>query len=115
MPNVTISATTFDPSGAVTIKALPSSDYGTTARRMNRIATLDGGSVTNDFGFSEADKTMRIDWQQDRATDEAVERMVQLHARVYLSTNRGMWLAAVESFRPGNTSQLNLMPVEKLA
>ena len=51
MPNVTISAITFDPSGVVTIKALPSSDYGTTARRMNRIATLDGGSVTNDFGF----------------------------------------------------------------
>lgn len=115
MPNVTISATTYDPSGAVTIKALPSSDYGTTARRMNRIATLDGGAVTNDYGFSEADKTVRIDWRQDSATDDAVERMVQLHSRVYLATNRGMWLAAVESFRPGETSQLTLLPVEKLA
>lgn len=115
MPLITLAASTFDPNGHITINALPSSDYGSTTRRMNRVATLDGGAAFNDFGFSEADKTMRIDWKQNKETDDSVERMAQLYAQVYLMTSRGMWLVAIESYRPGETSQLTLLPVEKLA
>ncbi len=58
---VTLSTTTFDLDGHITIDALPAStDLGEVRRRMNRVATLDGGAAFNDAGYSEADRTIRL-------------------------------------------------------
>ena len=70
----------------------------------------------NDFGFSEADRTLRLRWGATRALDAAVERLVQLYARVHLATNQGFFVVAVEAYVPGNTqSTLSLLVAEKLA
>ena len=114
---VTLSPLTFDPLGGVTLAAMPDQTTGETRRRMNRIATLDGGAVFNDFGFSEADRTIVLRWQvQSAAQEAAVQRLVQLYARVHVSTPQGFWLAALEVYAPGvKESSLSLLVVEKLA
>ena len=87
-----------------------------TARRVNRVATLDGGAVVNDFGQSEADRTIELRWRPRSAADEArVERLVRLYNRLHLATARGVWLAAPERYVPGaNESRLTLLCVAKL-
>lgn len=114
---VTLSSLTFDPAGSVPIDVLPNQTFGEARRRMNRVPTLDGGAVFNDFGFSEADRTLALRWPvRSPATEAAVERLVQLYARVHVATPRGMYLAAIESYAPGaDESTLTLLVAEKLA
>ena len=113
--NVTISSLTFDPVGFVTIPALASSDFGETKRRMSRVATLDGGAAFNDFGFSEADKTMVVEWAYSPAIDDAIEYMAQTYAVVNVATPRGLWQAAIETYSKTQPSRITLMPVAKIA
>jgi hypothetical protein len=114
---VTLSPLEFDPLGSVTLDAMPDQTMGETRRRMNRIATLDGGAVFNDFGFSEADRTISLRWKvRSRAQEGAVERLVQLYARVHVATPQGFYLAGLEVYVPGaQESGLVLLVVEKLA
>ncbi len=112
-----LSTLTFDPLGAVVIDCLPTTTLGESRRRMNRIATLDGGAVFNDFGFAEADRSIELRWRPRSAThEEAVDRLVQLYAQIRLATTAGCWLVAPETYTPGATeSRLSLLAVTKLA
>jgi len=114
---VTLSTLTFDPLGTVVLDVLPEQTFGETRRRMNRVATLDGGAVFNDFGHTEADRTLSLRWLvQSAAAEAAIERLVQLYARVHVATPRGFYLAALESYNPGATeSTLTLLVADKLA
>lgn len=113
---VTLSPLTFDPLGAVSLHATPDTDMGTHTRRMNRVATLDGGAVFNDFGFSQQDRSIRLVWQPTAALHASIERLVQLYGRVHLATQQGFFVVAIESYAPGNTqSTLSLLVAEKLA
>lgn len=113
---VTISALVFDPYGSVTLSVKPDQTMGESRRRMNRVATLDGGAVFNDFGFSEADRSIELKWQvRSKAQEEAVIRLLQLYAKVHLSTRDGVYLAALETYKPGATeSALTLLVSQKL-
>lgn len=110
-----LSTLTFDPIGAVALQCLPETTTGETRRRMNRIATLDGGAVFNDFGQSESDRTIELRWRPTDAETEAnVERLVKLYAQLHLATARGCWLVAPETYTPGVTeSRLVLLVVRK--
>lgn len=114
---VTLTTITFDPLGVVEIDALPSSTPGETRRRMNRIATLDGGAVFNDFGYAEADRTIELRWAPRSAAHEAaLERLAQLYVQVRVAMPGGCYLAAPESYKPGaSESTLTLLVSEKLA
>jgi len=113
----TLTALTFDPLGVVEIDALPTSNTGESRRRMNRVATLDGGAVFNDFGFSEADRSIELRWVPRSAEHEAsIARLVELYAQIRLSMPAGCYLAALETYRPGaDESSLTLLVREKLA
>ena len=114
---VVLSSLTFDPAGSVALDARPGQTFGESRRRMNRVATLDGGAVFNDFGFAEADRSISLTWRVRSAAQEAaVDRLVQLYARVHVATPQGFWLAALELYNPGPTeSSLSLLVVSKLA
>ena len=113
---VTLSTTTFDLDGAIEIDALETSDLGETRRRMNRIATLDGGVVFNDFGATDGDRTIRLQWTpQDAATEAAIVRLVRLYQRLRISCPDGVYLAAPESYKSmQNLSTMTLLIAEKL-
>ena len=112
---VILSAQTFDLSGHVALDCLPATNSGALSRRMNRVATLDGGAAFNDFGFSEGDRTIELRWvQYDTAVDALVARLVRLHRFVYVSMPDGLWLAAPESYQPGAAeSTLTLLAASK--
>lgn len=117
MPQVTLTPLMFDPLGGVTLDVVPDQTLGETRRRMNRIATLDGGAVFNDFGFSESDRTITLRWRvRSRAQEAAVQRLVQLYARAHVATAQGFYLAALELYTPGvQESTLSLLVVDRLA
>lgn len=115
---VTLSTTTFDLDGYVTIDALPAStDLGEVRRRMNRVQTLDGGAAFNDAGYSEADRTIRLQWTpQDAASEALVARLVRLYQRLRISCSDGVFLAAPESYKSSSTvSTMSLLVAEKLS
>jgi len=111
-----LATTTFDLDGALTLRALASSDFGETRRRMNRIATLDGGVVFNDFGATDGDRTIRLQWvPQDAASEAQIARLVRLYQRLRISCPDGVYLAAPESYKSSqNLSTMTLLIAEKL-
>lgn len=111
-----LAATTFDLDGALVLRVLPASDFGETRRRMNRIATLDGGAVFNDFGATDADRIIRLEWRPASAAQEAqVERLTRLYSRLRLSCRDGLYLVAPESYKASpNQSVMTLLVVENL-
>lgn len=115
--NIQLTAIDFDLLGHVSLRVNPDSDIGETSRRNNRIATLDGGAVLNDGGFSEADRTMTLRWKTlSNAQRQAVDRMVKLHSLFRVSTPDGVFSAAPGPHRATpNDSSLSLFVMEKLA
>ncbi len=110
---IALSTPTFDLDGYVEIDA--TIDTGSQRRRVNRIATLDGGAVLNDFGYSEADRTMVAEWTfKDAATEVIVARMVRLYSRLALSCGDGVFTVAPESYKATSEgSTLTLLIVSK--
>ena len=113
----TISATTADTAGHIALDVLDDNTDGDVGRRVARIATLDGGAVVTDAGYTDADRTIELAWVPRTASFEAsVSRMVQSYSRVHVSTRSGFFLAAPEIYRPGaEESVLRLLVLEKLS
>jgi len=116
MNRVTLSTVDFDPAGFIEIDATPDTNEGEAKRRVTRSPTLDGGAAFNDFGFSEADRTITVKWTPVQAVDDGVARLLQLHSRVIVSVGTGVYLAAPETYRPGvDQSTLRLLVASKLS
>ena len=62
----TLSSPSADYAGHVQIDIRPVIESGTVARRVSRIATLDGSAVVNDGGYSDTDRTIDLRWQAAR-------------------------------------------------
>ena len=112
-----LSSITWDPAGHVVLAAFADSALGETRRRVNRIATLDGGVVTNDRGYSEGDRTIELTWRPLSAAQEAaVDRLVRTYTRLCVSVLPGCYLAAPEIYTPGaEESKLRLLVISKLS
>lgn len=92
-----LSTPLFDPMGAIALNELPDSDMSGVSRRINRVATLDGGSVLNDRGHAPSDRTFAIRWRiRERAEMDAVKRLVRLHGRVRVANREGVFMGAPE-------------------
>lgn len=111
-----LSTLTFDLDGAVMLSLLPDSGRAETARRMNRVATLDGGAVVNDMGHSYADRTVTLRFAaDDPVVFASVERLVRLYGRLRLTDDDGVYLVAPERLRPANDAhELTLLVLDRL-
>jgi hypothetical protein len=112
-----LSTLTFDLDGFIEVSTSDKMTSGDTRRRVNRIATLDGGVAVNDFGFTDADRTINMIWQPvSRAVEDAIDRLVQTYDRLHVSTRAGVFLAAPETYTPGAAeSRLRLLVIEKVS
>lgn len=94
-----LSSLTYDLSGALIVKALNHSDVPNVFRRVARTATLDGGAVLYDNGFSHGDRTVVV---QSIANSEAerasLKYFVETYGSIYVSTYDGVFLGAPESY-----------------
>jgi hypothetical protein len=97
---LTISAPIFDIDGSAVIANPNQSGLVEFNKRVSRIATLDGGAAFNDFGYSDADRTLSIDFLP--ANEEqlnTVKALSQKYSRLIVSFSDGCFLGAPESFR----------------
>jgi len=112
----TLSAITIDPAGYVEIDALPTTSDGETKRRVTRSSTLDGGSVINDGGYTEADRIVMLRWQPTVAAHDAVTRLMQLYSLINVGTRSGVYQAALDTYTPGtDEATLRLLVLSKLS
>ena len=113
----TISTQVWDAQGYIELDVLPGQTVGETRRRMNRVATLDGGAVVNDSGFSEADRTIDLKWKPSvEALEVLVDRLVRFYGRLNVSTRSGFYETAVEAYTPSDDeSTLRLLVLSKLS
>ena len=112
-----LSTPTYDLDGVVSIEVAPQdADFGETRRRMNRVATLDGGVAVNDFGHSEGDRTISLEWAATQQEEATVTRMVKLYPRLRLSCRIGFFDVVPESlsFSAGR-ARLTLLAIQKLS
>jgi len=113
---VILSAREHDPLGSIAIEAKPSSRWGRTERRVNRVKTLDGGYALNDFGSAACDRDLLLIWQSDPIIDESVARLVRTYAQLYCSAAAGFFLVAPSALETrNNLSQLDLLVLSQIA
>lgn len=68
----------------------------------------------NDFGFSEADRTIELRWlPTSQAQIQQAATLVQRHSRVLVGMPDGLWLAAPERFKPTATECSITLLVER--
>jgi hypothetical protein len=116
MRHAHLSTLTFDLEGAVMLTLLPDTERGEVSRRMNRVATLDGGAVVNDSGHSYADRTVTLRFAADEpVVFAAVERLVRLYGRLRLTDDDGVFLVAPQRLKPAiDAHELTLLVLERL-
>lgn len=117
MPLNTLSTPTFDTLGFIELQTVANQVDGDTRRRVSRIATLDGGAVVTDGGYSDSDRVLELAWVPDNAQREAaVRRLVELYQQAQIATRTGVYLVALESYTPGvEESTLRALVIRKLS
>ena len=94
MAVIGLASLTYDADGARFIKQSPDVDNDNNAggRRCSRVATLDGGAIMNDSGYSAADRTYTVKTRDDTGDIAAwAERIVQTYSTVSLATKHGFF------------------------
>lgn len=84
----------YDTDGFRSLKQQPDQDYDNqqVSRRCSRVATLDGGAVVTDFGYSAADRTYTIKTvADDSALTLWAERIVKTYSSVHIATAYGFF------------------------
>lgn len=113
---IVLSTLLFDPDGVMRIDEIADSDVGAITRRVNRVATLDGGAVVNDSGYSPADRTFKIRWRADDASYQSASRLVRLYPQLRVTTDEGVFIGAPSNLeRRGGIATLTILALEQSA
>lgn len=103
---IALATLTIDPFGAQLLTLRPGgANLGDTARRVSRIATLDGGASILDGGYTDTDRTIVVDLAgQDRSTIDALKYLFQVHSSLIVMTEDGAFAAAPERISVNSSS-----------
>jgi len=89
-----LSTRTFDLAGAIIIRELPGeSDLEVFERRLSKTATLDGGVVVEDRGYTHGDRTFTVVAPTSIALRDALSYLTQSYSELVVSTAGGVFLA----------------------
>jgi hypothetical protein len=92
---VGISTITYDADGARVIAQDPTQEFTNfeVSRRCTRTATLDGGAVVDDSGYSAADRSHTVKTRDDTGELAAwAERIVKTYSTVGIATRYGYFI-----------------------
>lgn len=109
---IAMATLTIDPFGWQLLRLKPgSSNLGDTARRVSRVATLDGGSAVLDGGYTVADRTISLDISdQSRDTVAALKYLCSVHPVLLVMTEDGAFKASPERVSiSGNSARMTLL------
>lgn len=112
-----IHALEFDPAASVVVDIHPSGvDFGESARRNRRIPTIDGNVAVVDFGSTDSDRTLRFTWSATKYEEEVLDRMMKLHPRWIVSTEKGVWESIPGTVVTSNGSTtVTVLPVRRMS
>lgn len=113
---LTITAPIFDIEGHETIASPEPAGLAGFERRNSRVATLDGGAAINDFGYSDADRTLDIRWKpSSQGQVDNIARMVKAYGRLIVSCREGCFIGAPRAFSVSdNKAQLQILVERRL-
>ena len=95
---ISISTLTYDLYGVATFDPDPDSDLMSNVRRISRTATLDGGCVLTDQGFSDADRTLDIRMKQvPEALAQRLWYLFRNYSLLRVSTSEGCFDGAISN------------------
>lgn len=109
---IAISTLEINPEGAHLIFADETgTSLGDFVRRVQRTATLGGGAILTDNGYTHADRTVRVDLtDQPREVQEAIRNIVELYSAVILMLPDGAYRASPERYiAAGRVTTLTLL------
>jgi hypothetical protein len=99
---IAINTLVFDLLGAVDFEVVQPFESDETRRRVTRVPTLDGSAAINDYGYSEADRTISFKWATVSAAHTAqVERLFRLYANVRVCRGVDVFTTVPQVFKPG--------------
>ena len=113
---ISISTTTSNTAGAVVIKDKPESEKRRYPKRIQRSATLDGGAVIADLGFSHGDRTLKIKAELSEAEATKLINIHQTETLVNISIEDGFFSGAIGSLDlPEGQLDMSVLIKEKLS
>ena len=95
---ICLSSPTYDPAGSLWLKVdLAATKFRDCQRRVSRTATLDGGCLIYDNGFSEADGTIALGFlDMTVIQEESLRYLFQTYPLLCLAAPTGMFLGVIE-------------------
>ena len=117
MNRVILAATVSDSQGSLEFKFDPSkTDIYSMERRVSKRATLDGGSVFDDYGFSHSDRVFTLVAKMNGVMIDSLNYMVETFTSIMVSTVDGIFLGAFQDTRvKGSEVTIKILIKEKLA
>jgi hypothetical protein len=117
MNRAILSAPVSDSQGQIEFKFdVGNSELLSRERRITRRATLDGGSVFDDYGYSHSDRDFTLVTYMSGEMIEALNYMVETFSSILVSTVEGFFLGTFQDTRvKGNEVTIKILIMEKLA
>ena len=113
---VVLTTPTFDPDGRVVITESGNSRLGDVSRRVMRTATLDGGAVLSDFGYSDADRTIVVVANMAVGVRLRLQRLMRLYNNLVLTSHEGIFTGTLSSISVVNgKTKIKYLVLERIA
>lgn len=96
----------YDVTGPLFVDSVATStDVDSMGRRIQRTATLDGNTEVVDHGFSDGDRTLRLEVAEVNTTIRSrLREIVSLYTRVYVTANLASWECAPVQMNAGSST-----------
>lgn len=103
---IQVTSQSFDPLGYLQIEPLPFDDQNVMRRRVTKVAGLNRTVVVNDRGFVHGDRDLVYRYVPSEQQDDVIaRRLIELHSRVHVSTEEGLFLCVPLQFDPNPESR----------
>jgi hypothetical protein len=101
---ICLSSPSYDPAGTVWLTVDPAATkFEECQRRVSRTATLDGGCLIFDNGYSDSDRTIAIGFlDMTTAQEDSLRYLFQTYPLLYLAAPAGFFLGAIERMTINN-------------
>jgi len=116
MNNIIISSTVADLAGSVRFKFDPTkTEIFSLGRRVSRRPTLDGGSVIDDYGYTDSDRTFTIVARLPGTMIDAVNYVLKTFSTIVISTVDGLYFGSFQSTKvKGSEVTMKILIKEKM-
>lgn len=91
-----LSTCTYNQDAPLILRLKPDSNLDNLTRRVTRTATLEGGCVLSDLGFSYGDLSFTLKANLTEDEDARLSRLIRSESELTLSCRHGLFLGAIE-------------------